>query len=448
MKRIPYSVLIALVLVLTVVMTTMFPVAGQTDGLISYWGLDGSGSWGEDDYGTNDLTVEAEEHVPPYVGIVSAGPSGSAISCNGPGSRLMSDNSSVYIDLPGFTLSLWFSPQFSYSYLGEMPLTGRVNEYDLHIDAKADGLDPAWSDIALTVGTSTITLTSVITYETWYHAVATYNASNGQMMLALNGFSYVVYGYAAMPSVISSQSEQYLCGRDGVTSGTKYVDEVGYWRRILSSSEILWLYDEGSGRVADDVLTPTNTPVPGTATPTITPTATLTPIPTYTPGPTPTPPAGLNCRSYPQCPSGYLCFIEGYGWACYGTTPTPLPTKTLRPTSTPYVTPTPTVITPTATLTSTATPTTMPTLTPIATLTPITFTGVFTVPQYEHTGPSMSSVLPDFYSGFSAPGGWLWWAQTTINSVNRGNLLFVIGGILLAAVIIGWVIDQVKNPRM
>jgi hypothetical protein len=59
----------------------------------------------------------------------------------------------------------------------------------------------------------------------------------------------------------------------------------------------------------------------------------------------------------------------------------------------------------------------------------------------------LTGILPDFSSGFSSPGGWLWWAQTTINSFNRGNLLFVIGGIILAAVMIGWIIDQVKNPK-
>jgi hypothetical protein len=81
-------------------------------------------------------------------------------------------------------------------------------------------------------------------------------------------------------------------------------------------------------------------------------------------------------------------------------------------------------------------------------LTPITYTAAVVVPEFSHTGASLDGVLPDFSGGFSDPGGWLYWAQVTINSVNRGNLLFVMGGIILASLLIAWIIDQVKNPRM
>lgn len=51
--------------------------------------------------------------------------------------------------------------------------------------------------------------------------------------------------------------------------------------------------------------------------------------------------------------------------------------------------------------------------------------------------------LPDLYAGVDV---WLGVAEQTVASVNRGNILYMIAGILVAGVILEWVINKVKNP--
>lgn len=101
-----------------------------------------------------------------------------------------------------------------------------------------------------------------------------------------------------------------------------------------------------------------------------------------------------------------------------------------------------------------STPTPVPTLTPIPKITSVPTLGppptvdvsagmssTFTLVHREMSG---AGILPDFGATI---GQWLFWAQKTVDIVNQGNLLFVVGGILLATLVIGWVIDRVKNPR-
>ncbi len=43
---------------------------------------------------------------------------------------------------------------------------------------------------------------------------------------------------------------------------------------------------------------------------------------------------------------------------------------------------------------------------------------------------------------------WLGYAMDVVNLVNQGNLLYIVGGIMSAALVLKWAIDQVRNPSM
>jgi hypothetical protein len=107
--------------------------------------------------------------------------------------------------------------------------------------------------------------------------------------------------------------------------------------------------------------TPTNTPIPPTATPTRTPTPTNTPIPTATntPVPTPTPTnTPVPTSTYTPTPTPTLIIVA---------TSTPIPTATNTPVPTPTNTPVPG---------TTATPTPIPTATPIPPVRTVTLNSV------------------------------------------------------------------------
>lgn len=104
-------------------------------------------------------------------------------------------------------------------------------------------------------------------------------------------------------------------------------------------------------------------------------------------------------------------------------------------------------ITFTINLTTTA-PTPTPTVTPIPTMAPpsaVDLSEGFDA-GFDDTYGTLSGegVLPPFSFDESQ---WLFYARKIINIVNQGNLLYVIGGILLAILVLGWMIEQVKNPR-
>lgn len=59
-------------------------------------------------------------------------------------------------------------------------------------------------------------------------------------------------------------------------------------------------------------------------------------------------------------------------------------------------------------------------------------------------GGGASLPLPNFYSGVDQ---WLGVGKDTVDLVNGGNLLYVIAGIGLAGMVLGWAIEQIKNPK-
>jgi len=144
------------------------------------------------------------------------------------------------------------------------------------------------------------------------------------------------------------------------------MDEVEYFNRALSDSEIAAIYHAGGAGKCKFQPSPTPTP---TATPTFTPTPTATatftptPTPTATHTPTPTPTATTTATAtFTPTPTPTATH-----------TPTPTPTATATATATFTPTPTPTAThtpTPTPTATATATATFTPTPTPTATHTP------------------------------------------------------------------------------
>jgi len=94
------------------------------------------------------------------------------------------------------------------------------------------------------------------------------------------------------------------------------------------------------------------------------------------------------------------------------------------------------------------TPTPQPTLTPFPTPTPVPTPDI---------SEGFSETFGDTYGTLSGSGAlpsfgidvetWLFYARKIIATINRGNLLYVVGGVLMAALVLGWAISQIKNPR-
>lgn len=96
-------------------------------------------------------------------------------------------------------------------------------------------------------------------------------------------------------------------------------------------------------------------------------------------------------------------------------------------------------------------PTPIPTLTPIPTATAPAAVGVeglssgFGMTFTEVYGTlSDNGMIPDFAVDQAQ---WLFYGRKWLQFMNQGNLLYVMGGVLMAVLVLKWAIDRVKNPR-
>lgn len=109
-------------------------------------------------------------------------------------------------------------------------------------------------------GWDTISGTTNLGVETWYHGVVTRNSSN-LVTLYLDGDSE---NTMSAPHAMSNSRDVYIGAGDN--NGSPYnfwdgeIDEFGYWSRCLTSAEVTELYNSGSG-LAYPFTTGTNTQV-------------------------------------------------------------------------------------------------------------------------------------------------------------------------------------------
>jgi|GEM_PF-459080 len=162
------------------------------------------------------------------------------------------------------TISLWFRPR---------RLTGRavLFGYGTKIQGQARGLwlpsDQQLSffhwggpDVAVDVGT----------FKTgrWYHAAGVYDAPVGRMRLYLDGKK--IGDLPGRPDTKPGRRFHMGLNLTGEFPYTGDLDEVAVHNRVLSETEIAWLYNGGNGRPLTDIpedspaATTTDSPVPST----------------------------------------------------------------------------------------------------------------------------------------------------------------------------------------
>ena len=140
---------------------------------------------------------------------------------------------------------------------GENDMVYRVFGYD-----ESDPYNP--------VGvTSAVTSTTNLSADTWYFVVAYLDFFNNEIGISINAGTPVTATHTAGLSLSRNRALMGITGHDG-DPGNVDVDELATWNRQLTSAEITWLYNGGSGRSYLELgLAPPSQP---TATPQATPT--------------------------------------------------------------------------------------------------------------------------------------------------------------------------------
>jgi hypothetical protein len=98
------------------------------------------------------------------------------------------------------------------------------------------------------VNSNGVSVGAPATINTWYHLVAWYNSSDSKCYLRVNDAT--TYVSAATSSLVTTTANFRIGARGNV--GTEFyfsglIDEVGLWKRVLTSAEITALYNGGAG---------------------------------------------------------------------------------------------------------------------------------------------------------------------------------------------------------
>jgi hypothetical protein len=112
-------------------------------------------------------------------------------------------------------------------------------------------------------GTSTaIVFSTPVLLGTWHQAIAWHSAAGNALYIQVdNGaVSSVSYSGGARDTTFPLTIGAHA---DGTTGFNGRIDEVAFYKRVLTSTERTWFYNSGAGRSYLDLLTPITPPPPG-----------------------------------------------------------------------------------------------------------------------------------------------------------------------------------------
>jgi len=237
-----------------------------SDNLEKYFSLDETS-------GNRECEITADALVPQNSPSYGTGIQGNAIDIEDDSSQYLYDSSVVSIGSnTDFSVSLWIKIESlpngggsheSYGVLSFYDNDGSYNIYR-QIDLAGSNTEQLIRTYCAGGGESynPYNWTSVVATGTWYHIVFTYeygNVTNGNKLYVNNS---LVAQVNSKTRDAGSWSPKMAIGELMDSNGNGYgryfdglIDEVGIWSRVLNTDEIEDLYNEGSGRDYDYILT-------------------------------------------------------------------------------------------------------------------------------------------------------------------------------------------------
>ncbi|MEK6579002.1 MAG: LamG-like jellyroll fold domain-containing protein [Bdellovibrionota bacterium] len=220
---------------------TIHPSWIKTDGLVSYWKMDGF------DVGTNLASDSVGSNTLQFFGVVSAGnfvpgKINSGLAVSNTAEYLANPVSIQSIGLPSFgsdqTLSIWFRNNGG-AYTG--------NNLFLLTYPNSSTLSFAFSSLRSLKATATpsVILISGATVASvddgsWHHAAYTFSSSANKYSLYYDGALLLEAAPGTVPSTSGSPVSVKLGGANAGYSSE--LDEATIWNRELSAGEILGIY--------------------------------------------------------------------------------------------------------------------------------------------------------------------------------------------------------------
>ena len=231
--------------------TTTTTASPLLTGLVAYWALEEASGTLYDSVGSNNFTMFYSTPTYHATGKVNYG-----VYFNGTSSATLS-GSSLTTGISAMTFSCWF---YSNQDPGDNTNQTIFNNLDLDqsppprrpvfISIDAGSGTPKFTFVTLDAAQNSKILQPTLTAltSTWYHIVCTYTIGV-PLKMYINNTKYSGSTNAITHLWQHSSESDLGCGYYLVGGNCKAVlDEVGYWSRALTDSEVSILYNGGSGR--------------------------------------------------------------------------------------------------------------------------------------------------------------------------------------------------------
>jgi hypothetical protein len=213
-----------------------------TDNLISYWKLDEASGNALDAHGSNTLTETS--------GTIDAGTGkiNGARDFEAGDSEYFSiaDNADLSVGDEDFTITAWINPESNHDGV-VVSKYGASGAFSYRIQTVNVGTNIAARVSGNGTSSTLITATDFGTYSTgtWYFVVLWHDAAANQLGISVNDVATT----ASYSSGIFDSTADFRIGALG--NATLFfdglIDEVGFWKRVLTSGERTQLYNAGSG---------------------------------------------------------------------------------------------------------------------------------------------------------------------------------------------------------
>lgn len=221
--------------------TNVTPPSPLLTNLISYWKLDEASGARADSHGSNNLTDN--NTVGSAAGIINN--CADFISTN---SEFLSHASNASLEMSGntdFSISGWVK----ITTIQSQSLITKDDDAANSRDYTFDYLGAGGLRFYIKGGSTYICDSVSITIDTWHFIVAWYDSSNGQLHLRIDDTT--TYNSVTGATGTDASAAQFRIGAREYLGFEDYsdalIDEVGIWKRVLSSQEITDLYNSGAG---------------------------------------------------------------------------------------------------------------------------------------------------------------------------------------------------------
>lgn len=216
--------------------------------LESYWSLDETSGNALDAHGSNDLTDVNT------VGSGTGKVSGARLFTTADSDKLaITDNASFDIGDADFTFTFWVK-FVDFGTGGLIHKYGSAGNREYLIYQSSGQIHFLISSDGTNVADASYNHSGGLVADTWYFVIAEYDATANEVRIGVQGATPATASHSG--GVYNSGSDFALGTEATVVGGPDaYLDEVGFWKRLLTTDEVNFLYNSGAGRAYESFST-------------------------------------------------------------------------------------------------------------------------------------------------------------------------------------------------